>query len=90
MEHGENYIVFGIVSTVTAFWYAAALLLILQGQTFGWLLGVLSLPLIWGMKHYVKWLFRPSDRRREVWLLISCQVVPTIVFLLAFLAARHA
>jgi len=65
---GENYVAFGIVSGLTGFWYAAALLLILQNDTVGWLLGASRIPLIWGMKGYVKWLFRPLDRRRLAWL----------------------
>jgi hypothetical protein len=42
MEHSENYVVFGIVSALTGFWHAAALLLILRHQAFGWVLGVFS------------------------------------------------
>jgi hypothetical protein len=39
MEHSENYVDFGIVSGLTGFWHAAALLLILQHQAFGDLSG---------------------------------------------------
>lgn len=88
MEHSENYVVFGIVNALTAAWYAAALLLIFQNQVLGWVLGLLSLLLIWGMKRYVTWLFRPWDRRRHAWLLVSWQAVPTIIFLLAYLVIR--
>ena len=90
MEHGESYIVFGIVNALTGFWYAAALLMILQNEALGWVLGLLSLPLIWGMKRYIAWLFRSSDRRQRAWLLLSWQAVPTMIFLLAFPLIQRA
>jgi len=88
MGFGENYIAFGIVCGITGFWHAASLLLILHNDAAGWLFGAFSIPVIWGMKGYVKWLYRPADRRRLVRLLILCQAVPTIVFLFLFLLVR--
>src|SRR6266446_3518346 len=75
MGFGENYIAFGIVCAITGFWHAASLLLILQNDAAGWLFGAFSISLIWGMKGYIKGLYRPVDRRRLVRLLILCQAV---------------
>ena len=89
MGYRENYIAFGFVNALTGFWYAAAILFIVQNDVFGWVLAVLSIPLIWGMKRYTRWLFRGSDRRRLTRLFIAHQASATLVFLLVLILKRY-
>ena len=86
MHYNEQYAAFGIVSGIASFWYALTLLVIYNEQFGGWFFVLVSAGIVWGMKHYTVWLFKPFNRHQLLIILSVSQIVPTIlIFLILFL-----
>jgi membrane protein implicated in regulation of membrane protease activity len=78
MSNIEEYGVFGIISTIAGFWYAATLLLIRENQVKGWFFAIISVVIVWGMMKYIEWLYKPSTRQKVVIILLISEIPPTI------------
>ncbi len=89
MEYEENYYVFYITSFVAGCWHAFTIFFILHLQLIGILFAFISALMVWSLKKFAEWLYKPTMKRKLIKILLLSEGPTTVIFVMLLFILKY-
>lgn len=89
MEYEENYYVFVIISCIAGFWHAFTIFFILHFQLIGILFALISILMLWSLKKFAEWLYKPTPKRNLLKILLLSEGPFTLIFVILLFLLKY-